>query len=51
MHAQMQMQMRMKVVVMGVQRVGRHAPSPEVTVAIERKDSEFSEAGSGVDRR
>ena len=46
---QMQMHMGMGVVVMGVRRVGRRVPSPEVTVAIERKDSGFSEIGGGVD--
>jgi len=39
--------MGMGVVVMGVRRVGRRAPSPEVKVAatVERKDSGFCEMG------
>ncbi|KAF8447129.1 hypothetical protein BGX38DRAFT_1191067 [Terfezia claveryi] len=47
----MQMHMEMGVVVMGVRRVGRRAPSPEVQVAaaVERKDSGSCEMGM-VDR-
>lgn len=43
----MQMHMEMGVVVMGVRRVGRRAPSPEVQVAaaVERKDSGSCEMG------
>ncbi|KAF8428079.1 hypothetical protein EV426DRAFT_325752 [Tirmania nivea] len=42
----MQMHMGMGVVVMGVRRVGRRAPSPEVQIAgIDRQDSGVSEGG------